>query len=47
MSDVLSLGAAAPFASSLARLDAKRGVFGARMEVELVGDGRVTLMLER
>jgi D-aminoacyl-tRNA deacylase len=29
------------------RLGAKRGVFGARMEVELVGDGPVTLMLER
>jgi D-aminoacyl-tRNA deacylase len=27
------------------RLDAKRGVFGARMEVELVNDGPVTLML--
>ncbi len=28
------------------RLDAKRGVFGARMEVELVNDGPVTLLLE-
>ena len=28
------------------RLQAKRGVFGARMEVELVNDGPVTLMLE-
>jgi D-aminoacyl-tRNA deacylase len=28
------------------RLDAKRGVFGARMAVELVNDGPVTLMLE-
>ncbi|MGH2989745.1 MAG: D-aminoacyl-tRNA deacylase [Solirubrobacterales bacterium] len=28
------------------RLDAKRGVFGARMEVELVNDGPVTLMLD-
>jgi D-tyrosyl-tRNA(Tyr) deacylase len=27
-------------------LGAKRGVFGARMEVELVGDGPVTLLLE-
>jgi D-aminoacyl-tRNA deacylase len=27
-------------------LDAKRGVFGARMAVELVNDGPVTLMLE-
>jgi D-tyrosyl-tRNA(Tyr) deacylase len=27
------------------RLDAKRGVFGARMAVELVNDGPVTLML--
>jgi D-tyrosyl-tRNA(Tyr) deacylase len=26
--------------------DAKRGVFGAHMEVELVGDGPVTLLLE-
>jgi D-tyrosyl-tRNA(Tyr) deacylase len=26
--------------------DARRGVFGAHMEVELVGDGPVTLMLE-
>ena len=29
-----------------ARLDAERGVFGARMEVELVNDGPVTLLLE-
>ena len=29
-----------------ARLDAARGVFGARMEVELVNDGPVTLLLE-
>jgi D-aminoacyl-tRNA deacylase len=29
-----------------ARLHAKRGVFGARMEVELVNDGPVTLLLE-
>ena len=29
------------------RLDAKRGVFGAMMEVELVNEGPVTLMLER
>jgi D-tyrosyl-tRNA(Tyr) deacylase len=28
------------------RLSAKRGVFGARMAVELVNDGPVTLMLE-
>ncbi len=28
------------------RLGAARGVFGARMEVELVGDGPVTLLLE-
>jgi D-tyrosyl-tRNA(Tyr) deacylase len=28
------------------RTGAKRGVFGAHMEVELVGDGPVTLMLE-
>ena len=27
-------------------LDARRGVFGARMAVELVNDGPVTLMLE-
>ena len=27
-------------------LGARRGVFGARMAVELVGDGPVTLMLE-
>jgi D-tyrosyl-tRNA(Tyr) deacylase len=29
-----------------ARLDARRGVFGALMEVELVGDGPVTLLVE-
>jgi D-aminoacyl-tRNA deacylase len=29
-----------------ARLDAKRGVFGAHMEVALVNDGPVTLMLD-
>jgi D-tyrosyl-tRNA(Tyr) deacylase len=28
------------------RLGARRGVFGARMEVELVNDGPVTLLLE-
>jgi len=28
------------------QLDAKRGIFGAAMEVELVNDGPVTLMLE-
>jgi len=28
------------------QLDAKRGVFGAHMDVELVNDGPVTLMLE-
>jgi D-tyrosyl-tRNA(Tyr) deacylase len=28
------------------RLGAKRGVFGARMEVELVNDGPVTVMIE-
>jgi D-tyrosyl-tRNA(Tyr) deacylase len=28
------------------RLDARRGVFGARMDVELVNDGPVTLLLE-
>jgi D-tyrosyl-tRNA(Tyr) deacylase len=28
------------------RLDAKRGVFGATMEVELVNDGPVTLLIE-
>jgi len=30
-----------------ARLDAARGVFGARMDVELVNDGPVTLLLEQ
>ncbi len=30
-----------------ARLDARRGVFGAHMEVELVNDGPVTLLLEQ
>jgi D-tyrosyl-tRNA(Tyr) deacylase len=29
-----------------ARLDARRGVFGARMAVELVNDGPVTILLE-
>lgn len=29
-----------------ARLDAQRGVFGAHMEVELLGDGPVTILLE-
>jgi D-tyrosyl-tRNA(Tyr) deacylase len=29
-----------------ARLDARRGVFGARMAVELVNDGPVTLLIE-
>jgi D-tyrosyl-tRNA(Tyr) deacylase len=29
-----------------ARLDARRGVFGAHMEVELVNDGPVTVLLE-
>jgi D-tyrosyl-tRNA(Tyr) deacylase len=29
-----------------ARLDARRGVFGATMEVELVNDGPVTLLVE-
>lgn len=29
-----------------ARLDARRGVFGARMAVELVNDGPVTLLVE-
>ncbi len=29
------------------RLGAKRGVFGAHMQVELVNDGPVTLLLER
>lgn len=29
------------------RLGARRGVFGAHMEVELINDGPVTLMLER
>ena len=28
------------------RLDARRGVFGARMDVELVNDGPVTILLE-
>ncbi len=28
------------------RLDAQRGVFGARMDVELVNDGPVTVMIE-
>jgi D-aminoacyl-tRNA deacylase len=28
------------------RLEAERGIFGARMEVELVNDGPVTLMLD-
>jgi D-aminoacyl-tRNA deacylase len=28
------------------RLDAQRGIFGAMMDVELVGDGPVTLLLE-
>ena len=30
-----------------ARVDARRGVFGAHMEVELVNDGPVTLLLEQ
>jgi D-tyrosyl-tRNA(Tyr) deacylase len=29
-----------------ARLDARRGVFGAHMQIELVNDGPVTLLLE-
>jgi D-tyrosyl-tRNA(Tyr) deacylase len=48
-----SYGAAAPAAVAeplyerfCAALGARRGVFGARMEVELVNDGPVTLMLE-
>jgi D-tyrosyl-tRNA(Tyr) deacylase len=28
------------------RLDARRGVFGAHMDVELVNDGPVTVMIE-
>jgi D-tyrosyl-tRNA(Tyr) deacylase len=34
------------YARFCARLDAKRGVFGALMAVELVNDGPVTLLLE-
>ncbi|MEA2266277.1 MAG: D-aminoacyl-tRNA deacylase [Solirubrobacteraceae bacterium] len=34
------------YARFCAALGARRGVFGARMEVELVNDGPVTLMLE-
>ena len=48
-----SYGAAAPAAVAeplyerfCSALGARRGVFGARMEVELVNDGPVTLMLE-
>jgi D-tyrosyl-tRNA(Tyr) deacylase len=46
------VGAAAPehaeplYERVCERLDARRGVFGARMEVELVNDGPVTLLLE-
>ena len=32
--------------ASRCRIGAKRGAFGARMEVELVNDGPVTLLLE-
>jgi D-tyrosyl-tRNA(Tyr) deacylase len=48
-----SYGAAAPgdlaeplYAHFCDRADAKRGVFGADMQVELVNDGPVTLLLE-
>ena len=46
------VGAAAPdlaeplYERFCQRLGAKRGIFGARMEVELVNDGPVTLVLE-
>ena len=46
------VGAAAPdlaeplYERFCERLGAKRGIFGARMEVELVNDGPVTLVLE-
>ena len=46
------VGAAAPdlaeplYERFCERLAAKRGIFGARMEVELVNDGPVTLVLE-
>ena len=46
------VGAARPehaeplYARFCERLDARRGVFGARMEVELINDGPVTLLLE-
>ena len=41
-------GAAEPlYERFCARLDARRGVFGAHMEVELVNDGPVTLLLEQ
>jgi D-aminoacyl-tRNA deacylase len=46
------VGAARPehaeplYARVCERLNAKRGLFGARMEVELVNDGPVTLLLE-
>ena len=46
------VGAAAPdlpeplYQRFCERLGAKRGIFGARMEVELVNDGPVTLVLE-
>lgn len=49
-----SYAAAAPpahaeplYARVCARLDAQRGVFGAHMEIRMVGDGPVTLLLER
>jgi D-tyrosyl-tRNA(Tyr) deacylase len=38
--------AAAMYESFCDRLDAERGVFGARMQVELTNDGPVTLLLE-
>jgi D-tyrosyl-tRNA(Tyr) deacylase len=48
-----SFGAAAPaehaeplYERFCARARARRGAFGAHMEVELVGDGPVTLLLE-
>jgi D-tyrosyl-tRNA(Tyr) deacylase len=46
------MGAAAPevaeplYERFCERLDAKRGQFGARMAVELVNDGPVTILLE-
>jgi D-tyrosyl-tRNA(Tyr) deacylase len=45
--DAAAAAAAEPLYERFAdRLGAKRGVFGARMAVELTGDGPVTLLLE-